>query len=160
MTASSYNAERLQRFASADKALHMTDIFSPVSPSITDNVDKVEEYVKVEWIDAYANAHRIAQENREHMRRWLNKIPLQILLKQIKNDYIDKMDVLVQEKITDMIDQAIDDNDPRFLVYIYTAATPFFGQLNKDLAAQGRKTLTNFVLSIKIRLIMMFILCL
>ena len=96
----------------------------------------------LEWVDNYINAHRIAEENHEHMRKWLTKIPIIHLLRQIQIDYIDGMveigAVPSHNLIHDLIKLAIDDLDPRYLLRLYTAATPFFRQLNKDLAKRGK----------------------
>jgi hypothetical protein len=95
-----------------------------------------------EWLDNYVNAHRIAEENHEHMRKWLLKTPLVDLLRQIQSDYVEKMiDLTIvsgKNLIQSFIESATDELDPRYLVYAYTSATPFFGQLNKDLAKLGK----------------------
>ncbi|CAF1508755.1 unnamed protein product, partial [Didymodactylos carnosus] len=110
-------------------------LFSPVKPAAADSTT-TDTCNQVQWLDEYANAHRISQENHEHMRRWLIKIPLEHLLIRIKNEYVEKMAKLGQanHQINDTLQAAIDEEDPRYLLYAYTKATSFFGQLNKDLA--------------------------
>lgn len=128
---------RLRFVDDFSKGTATIDLFSPNDIGATIPAD--EE--RIEWLDRYINAHRISEENREYMRRWLTKIPLKILIETIKSDYLEKMDILKMANKHKEIEQlfifAIEYEDPLYLVNAYTAATPFFGQLNRDLAKRG-----------------------
>jgi hypothetical protein len=93
------------------------------------------------WIDAYANAHRIALENHEYMRKWLTKIPLIDIINMIKTDYVNQMNTVLTEDnlsvIQEYITLANDEDDVRYLIYAYTTPTSFFKQINIDLAERG-----------------------
>jgi len=95
----------------------------------------------VEWLDSYKNAYRIAYENREHMKRWLLKVPLRKLLDEIDTGYIDKIpftDEKQRKKIKTHLEYVIELEDPLGLVQAYTdPETLFYKILNRDLAAIG-----------------------
>ncbi|CAM4898306.1 unnamed protein product [Rotaria socialis] len=94
-----------------------------------------------DWIDAYDNAHRIALENHEYMRKWITKIPLTQIINTILNDYVNQMNETLTEDnlsvIREYIKLANDDDDVRYLLYAYTTPTSFFKQVNIDLAQRG-----------------------
>lgn len=114
-------------------------LFSPIN--LTTASDSTNEACnQVQWMDEYANAHRISQENHEYMRRWVIKIPLQHLLGRIRSEYAECIAKLDQtnQQTNDMLQAAIEEEDPRYLLYAYTQATPFFSQLNRALVQKGR----------------------
>ena len=123
------------RFKNISEAHDDTEIFSPISSSL--NTDTIN----IDWLDQYTNAHRIAEENVEFMRKWILKIPFNDLLNELKINYVGKMGAFSCEndrhEIQEYIDEAIEDEDVRYLMYAYTAATAFYRQLNKDLAKRG-----------------------
>ena len=125
-----------ERFRISSDVQNDTEVFSPVSPVLDTDAQKID------WLDKYINAHRIAEENLEFMRKWMLKIPLADLLTALNTNYIGKMDALSHEDnrrdIQEYIEKAIDDDDVCYLIYAYTAPTPFFRQLNIDLAKRGR----------------------
>lgn len=112
-----------------------TDIFSPVSPDVNAHANGID------WLDRYINAHRIAEENTEFMRKWILKVPLTELLTELNMQYVGKMTAFSCEKdrrqIQDLINEAIEYEDITYLIYAYTNATGFFRQLNRDLAKRG-----------------------
>jgi hypothetical protein len=116
--------------------LNDTEIFSPISPGVNANASKID------WLDRYINAHRIAEENTEFMRKWILKIPLNDLLHELNRNYVGKMDAFSCERhrrnIQEYIDAAIEYEDVRYLIHAYTAPTAFFRQLNVDLAKRGK----------------------
>lgn len=135
------------RSQSTDTANSNIILFSPVSttdiiPSgpITTIEDAIADE-RPDWIDAYDNAQRIAIENHEYMRKWLTKIPIAKILSMITSDYIDKMNnTLTAENITLIKNYMViaeEDEDLRYLLYVYTTPTSFFKQLNIDLAQRG-----------------------
>ncbi|CAF1569095.1 unnamed protein product [Rotaria sp. Silwood1] len=91
----------------------------------------------VEWVDTYNNADRISYENLEHMKRWVLKVPLQKLLDEIYNGYINKLQKLdekQQEAIKDLTKKEI----PKGLIKAYTCPSiSFYKILNEDLAEVG-----------------------
>jgi hypothetical protein len=95
----------------------------------------------VEWVDSYKNAYRISYENREHMKRWLLKVPLKKLLDEIDTGYIDKIpfaDEKQRNKIKEHLGYVIELEDPLGLVQAYTdPATLFYKLLNHNLADIG-----------------------
>ena len=95
----------------------------------------------VEWMDNYKNAYRIAYENREHMKRWLLKVPLKKLLDEIDIGYIDKMEFSsdkCKQEIKDYLQMVIDYEQPAGLITAYTTGgTCFCTKLNYDLAEIG-----------------------
>jgi hypothetical protein len=107
----------------------------------TDAEHFVGSTVEIEWLDNYKNAYRIAYENREHMKRWLLKVPLKKLLEEIDIGYIDKIEFSNQtckEKIQDYLKVAIDFEQPIGLIYAYTSGgTGLCSKLNYDLAEIG-----------------------
>jgi ankyrin repeat protein len=116
--------------------------FSPVSLSSgIIEITNIDEEERLEWLDAYNSAHRIAQENHEYMRKWLTKLPLTAILETINNDYVDNPSTELTDKhraeIHTYIEVANYDDDPRHLVYAYTLETNFYRQLNRDLAQRG-----------------------
>jgi hypothetical protein len=95
----------------------------------------------VEWIDSYKNAYRIAYENREHMKRWLLKVPLKKLLDEIDTGYIDKMKFSSEKskiEIKDYLKVIIEWELPLGLVRAYSSGgSGFCTRLNYDLAEIG-----------------------
>lgn len=75
------------------------------------------------------------------MRKWLLKIPLHDLLNELKQNYICKICRFKTEadrhRIENLINQAIDEQNVKYLIQAYTANTAFFYQLNKDLGRLG-----------------------
>ncbi|CAF4855165.1 unnamed protein product [Rotaria socialis] len=94
------------------------DLFSSSGEGATISTDTE----RPEWFDRYINAHRIAENNRDYMRKWLTKFSLNGKKHGIIND---------------LFSFAIEYEDPLYLINAYTAATPFCGQLNRDLAKTG-----------------------
>jgi hypothetical protein len=126
-------------------SMSSTTLFSPVSAASIDTKTKsattIDEGERLEWLDAYDSAHRIAQENHEYMRKWLTKVPLATILEAINNDYIDNPSTELTDKhraeIRTCVEMANCDDDPRHLIYAYTLETNFYRQLNRDLAQRG-----------------------
>jgi ankyrin repeat protein len=122
-----------------------TTIFSPVSVAPIDtktkSVTTVGDEERLEWLDAYDSAHRIAQENHDYMRKWLTKVPMTAILEVINSGYIDNPSTELSDKhrteIRTCVEMANCDDDPRHLVYAYTLETNFYRQLNRDLAQRG-----------------------
>ncbi|CAF1179210.1 unnamed protein product [Rotaria sordida] len=133
------------RFQNADSTT--TTLFTPISlTSDTEDQSLIattnEPIVqRPDWIDAYDNAHRIALENHEYMRKWLTKIPFAHIINMIKTDYLNQMNKVLTEDnfglIQEYIALANDEDDARYLVYAYTTPTSFFKQINIDLAQRG-----------------------
>jgi hypothetical protein len=145
-------------------SISSTTLFSPVSvaPSNTKtkNATSIDEEERLEWLDAYDSAHRIAQENHEYMRKWLTKIPLTNILRAINNDYIDNPSTELNDKhrveIRTYIEVADSDDDPRHLVYAYTLETNFYRQLNRDLAQRGQLLLNILIITSKFNQLQIF----
>jgi hypothetical protein len=106
--------------------------------STNDFVDSTNE---VEWFDNCKNAYRIANENREHMKRWLLQVPLKKLLEEIDIGYIDKIEFPNQkckEQIQDCLKLVIEYEQPIGLICAYNSTgTDFSRILNYDLAKIG-----------------------
>jgi hypothetical protein len=116
------------------------NLFKPQIRPKTDSKHFVGSMAEVEWLDNYKNAYRIAYENREHMKRWLLKVPLKKLLDEIDIGYIDKMEFPKQtskEQIQDYLKIAIDYEQPAGLIHAYSSATGLCTKLNYDLAEIG-----------------------
>jgi hypothetical protein len=124
-----------------------TTLFTPIS---LNNDDKNEVLMKIsnesvdqrpDWIDAYDNAHRIALENHEYMRKWLTKIPFPHIMNTIKTDYLNQIRTTLTEGNLAVIEECIalanDDDNASYLLYAYTTPTSFFKQINIDLAQRG-----------------------
>jgi hypothetical protein len=111
-------------------------------PNASENhyvADKLE-VEPIEWLDSYRNAYRISYENHEHMKRWITKVPLKKLLEAIIKDYIDKMDFPADKTrttIKDLLESAIEENNPLPLAMVYTGNSGLCTRLNKDLAKLG-----------------------
>jgi len=107
----------------------------------SDSEHFVATTTEVEWIDSYKNAYRIAYENREHMKRWLLKVPLKKLLDELDTGYIDQLKFSSEkskDEIKDYLKLAIDWEQPSGLVRAYTSGgTGFCTKLNYDLAEIG-----------------------
>jgi hypothetical protein len=107
----------------------------------TDSEHLVGSTIEIEWLDNYKNAYRIAYENREHMKRWLLKVPLKKLLEEIEIGYIDKIQFSSQkckEQIQDYLKLAIEYEQPAGLIRAYSSSgTDFSRILNYDLAEIG-----------------------
>jgi hypothetical protein len=107
----------------------------------TDVEHFVDSTNEVEWFDNCKNAYRIANENREHMKRWLLQVPLKKLLEEINVGYIDKIEFPNQtckEQIQDYLKLAIEYEQPAGLIYAYSSGgTGFCTKLNYDLAEIG-----------------------
>ena len=106
------------------------------------NTRFISEEDDLEWIDSYKNAHRIAYENREHLKRWLLKVPLEKLLEKLSTDYIDKFIVndLTQANINDIkkhMKKVIKISYLPGLMYMYTDTCGFYRVLNRNLAEIG-----------------------
>ncbi|UJR28649.1 hypothetical protein I4U23_009881 [Adineta vaga] len=109
------------------------------SQTATDN-HYVGDTPEIEWIDTYRNAYRIAFENHEHMKRWITKVPLNELLEEILNNYVEKMTFNTEkcrDEVKTYLDYAIDEGEPLYLVNIYTGTSLFCSKLNEDLAKLG-----------------------
>jgi hypothetical protein len=108
---------------------------------ITDVEHFVGSTVEIEWLDNYKNAYRIAYENREHMKRWLLKVPLKKLLEEIDIGYIDKIQFSSQEfkeQIQDYLKLVIEYEQPIGLIGVYSSGEACFcTKLNYDLAEIG-----------------------
>ena len=139
------------RFQSTDSMA--TTLFTPSTQ--TSHVDDQSLTVttsesidqRPDWIDAYDNAHRIALENHEYMRKWLTKIPLTQIIDIIRTDYLDRMKTKLTKENLDTIHEYIelanDEDDVRYFLYAYTTPTSFFKELNIDLAERGRSIVTK-----------------
>ena len=106
------------------------------------NTRFISEEDDLEWIDSYKNAYRIAYENREHLKRWLIKVPLEKLLEKLSTDYIDKLDVeelKVENKkqIQEYMSVVLEDEALAGLISIYTEPWGFYRVLNRNLAEIG-----------------------
>lgn len=123
-------------------------LFTPIAPTGNDtecqsSIVTTSESVdhRPDWIDAYDNAHRIALENHEYMRKWLTKIPLTHIINMITTDYLNKIETVLTKDNLALIRQyfllANDDEDVGYFVYAYTTPTSFFKQINIDLAQRG-----------------------
>jgi hypothetical protein len=106
-----------------------------------------------EWVVTYDNNCCVLDyTSREYMRKWLTKVPLTSILEAINNDYVENPSTELTDKhraeIRENVKAAIDENDPRYLIYVYTLETNFYKQLNRDLARRGLLVLsfstTNF----------------
>lgn len=128
--------EICERLKNSSEVQTDTEVFSPVSPGVYTATNSID------WLDRYTNAHRIADENIEFMRKWILKIPLNDLLNEINMNYVGKMDAFSCEnhrhQIQEYINDAIEYDDIRYLIYAYTAPTSFYRQLNIDLAKRGK----------------------
>ena len=98
------------------------------------------EVEPIEWLDSYRNAYRISYENHEHMKRWITKVPLQKLLEEIRDNYINKLvfpKEETREEIMPWIESAIEENNPLPLAMVYTGTSTLCTHLNTDLARLG-----------------------
>jgi hypothetical protein len=124
------------RFTNHSDIRNDTEIFSPISIHPNETTDKID------WLDQYTNAHRIAEENIEFMRIWLLKLPFLDLLNELKMNYIGKICSFTTDadrhRIEEFVNRAIQKQDTMYLIQAYTANTAFFYQLNKDLARRGK----------------------
>ncbi|CAF1504791.1 unnamed protein product [Adineta ricciae] len=102
-------------------------------------VGNPNELEPIEWLDSYNNAYRIAYENHEHMKRWITRVPLNKLLKELKSGYIENMEFSTDDNRKEairLIDEAIQKNLIS-LIKLYTGTTLFCTRLNTDLAKLG-----------------------
>lgn len=114
----------------------------PVRPKKDDNyfVATTLEVEQIEWNDSYSNAYRIAFENHQHMKQWITKISLKRLLETLDTDYLDKLTFPAENTLRTLKEQlktAIDKNDPKSLIKMYTGTSGFYKILNRDLAELG-----------------------
>lgn len=93
----------------------------------------------LEWFDKYEHAYRIAYENHRLLKQWLTKISFIRLVEEIRNDYLERIDFNVDQKllIDNYLKESIEKKDPIPLVRAYTEKTPFVNKLNEDLAKIG-----------------------
>jgi hypothetical protein len=127
-----------EQMAKDDK---IKDLFKTQMKPETDSKHFVGSMTEVEWLDNYKNAYRIAYENREHMKRWLLKVPLKKLLNEMNIGYIDKMEFSSpksKQEIQDYLKPVIESGVLGGLVRAYSSGgTGFCTKLNYDLAEIG-----------------------
>ena len=127
--------ESCDRFRNDSDSQDNTLIFSPVTSGLIENANKID------WVDEYTNAHRIAEENIKFMRTWLLKIPFADLLNEVKRNYIGRKCSFRTDRdcnrIQEFVDLAITKHHASYLIQAYTANTSFYKQLNEDLAKRG-----------------------
>ncbi|UJR20539.1 hypothetical protein I4U23_023666 [Adineta vaga] len=96
---------------------------------------------EIEWLDTYRNAHRIAFENLEHMKRWVLKVPFTELLKKLREGYINHIKFrsdLSKKEIEGYLELVSDWEQPVGLITAYVSGgTGFCTALNYDLAKHG-----------------------
>ncbi|CAF1355477.1 unnamed protein product [Rotaria sordida] len=117
------------------------DLFKYKERPKSDSKHFVATTIEVEWLDSYKNAYRISYENREHMKRWLLKVPLTKLLDEIDTGYIEKIKFSSEkskDEIKDYLKLTIEWEQPAGLISAYTSGgTGFCTVLNYDLAEIG-----------------------
>lgn len=114
-------------------------IFQTSSPNIENAKKFISPEDDLEWIDSYKNAHRISYENRDHLQRWVLKIPLHKLLDELQTGYVDKMEftTTVCGKLNDYMNFAKRRKHLIPLLLMYTDPLGFYARLNRDLAEIG-----------------------
>jgi ankyrin repeat protein len=105
-------------------------------------ITNMDDEERREWVVTYDNNCIVLDYiSREHMRKWLTKLPLSSILEAINNDYVNNPGIELTDKdretIRNYVEAAISDEDPGYLVYAYTLQTNFYIQLNRDLADKG-----------------------
>lgn len=127
-----------------DYGVQVMEIF----PCTSDN--QMEE-TRLKWLDAYSNASRIAVENKEYMHKWLTKVPLHKILEMINTNYIQMMTEFDQNYLDEIkmyFDYALEENDMRYLIYVYTMPSiTFYKKLNRNLASRGKLHLMRKILT-------------
>lgn len=107
-----------------------------------EDITNMDDEKRREWVTIYDdNCMVLDYASREHMRKWLIKLPLSSILEAINNDYVNNPRIELtdkdRERIRENVRAAIDDDDLNYLIYAYTLETNFYRQLNRDLADKG-----------------------